>query len=639
MNANEIRTAYLAFFKERGHAVIPSSALVPENDPTTLFTGSGMQPLLPYLLGVDHPDGARLVDSQKCIRVQDIEEVGDNRHTTFFEMLGNWSLGDYTKAEQLPWFFAFLTDVVGLDPKRLYVTVYAGDEANGVPRDEAAAGIWKELFATKGIEASTGEMITEEQGATRGMNAGERIFYYQEKNWWSRQGGPEKMLAGEPGGPDSEVFFEFPDIEHDPSFGAKCHPNCDCGRYLEIGNSVFMEYRKTEQGFEKLAKPNVDFGGGLERIAAARVDSPDMFRVSLLWPLVEQVAAASGKEYAGNEYAFRVVADHVRAATFLIGDGVRPGNVERGYALRRLIRRAVRYADTLGVADALLGAASRTVVLQYAEAYPELVAKADEIVEVISGEEKKFRRTLASGAKELKALAASKGESINGDDLLTVHASHGYPFDLQVEELATLVPGLSEERLRAEFEAAMVRHREASRAGAEKKFGGHGLILDTGELKAATEEEVVIVTKLHTATHLLQSALREVLGNEVRQAGSDITAERTRFDFTFERKVTPEELKDVEDLVNRKIQEDLHVHCVEMPQQEALAAGALAFFRAKYADIVKVYYMGDTLETAWSKEFCGGPHVHSTKEVGTFAIRKEEAVAAGVRRVRGVLVG
>lgn len=638
MNAKEIRDAYLKFFAERGHAVIPSSPLVPENDPTTLFTGSGMQPLVPYLLGLEHPEGVRLVDSQKCIRVQDIDEVGDNRHTTFFEMLGNWSLGDYTKADQLPWFFEFLTDVVGLDPSRLYVTVYAGDPEYEVPRDEEAAEIWKALFARKGITASTGEMITEEQGAERGMESGERIFYYRAKNWWSRQGTPEKMLVGEPGGPDSEVFYEFSDIPHDPAFGAKCHPNCDCGRFLEIGNSVFMEYRKAEGGFEKLAKPNVDFGGGLERIAGAKVDSPDMFRISLLWPLVEQVSAASGKSYEGNEYAFRVVADHVRAATFLIADGVRPGNVERGYALRRLIRRAVRYADTLGVADALLGVASATVVDMYRDAYPYLADKASEIREVLDGEEQKFRRTLVSGAKELKRLAAEKGTSITGDDLLTVHASYGYPFDLSLEELAGTVPDLSQERLRVEFEAAMVKHREASRAGSEKKFGGHGLILDTGELKAATEEEVVIVTKLHTATHMLQSALREVLGPEVRQAGSDITAERTRFDFTFERKVTPEELQAVEELVNQKIQEDLHVHCVEMPKQEALAAGALAFFKAKYADIVKVYFMGDTLETAWSKEFCGGPHCHSTGEVGGFAIKKEEAVAAGIRRIRGVLV-
>lgn len=637
MNANDIRSAYLKFFEERQHKVIPSSALVPENDPTTLFTGSGMQPLVPYLLGMEHPDGVRLTDSQKCLRVQDIEEVGDNRHTTFFEMLGNWSLGDYFKREQLPWFFEFLTDVVGLDPQHLYVTVYAGDPDNDLPRDEEAAAIWKELFAKKGITAEIGEMITEEGGAERGIKDGERIFYYRDKNWWCRQGNPAKMPVGEPGGPDSEVFFEFTEVPHDTAFGAHCHPNCDCGRFLEIGNSVFMEYKKAEQGFEKLAKQNVDFGGGLERIAAAKVGSPDMFKVSLLWPLVAQVSAASGKPYEGNEYAFRVVADHIRAATFLIADGVRPGNVERSYALRRLIRRATRYADTLGVADALLGAASRTVVEQYAEAYPYLVEKQEEIVEVISAEEKKFRRTLKQGSDELVRLRKEKGDHITGEDLLTIHASYGYPVDLSLEELQRTMPHLNVEKLRDEFDAAMVKHREASRAGVEKKFGGHGLILDTGELKAATQEEVVIVTKLHTATHLLQSALRQVLGNEVRQFGSDITAERTRFDFNFERKLTPEEIQAVEDLVNEKINEDLPVHCVEMPKDEALAAGALAFFKAKYADIVKVYYMGETLESAWSKEFCGGPHVEHTNQVVHFKIKKEEAVAAGVRRIRGML--
>ena len=637
MNAQDIRAAYLKFFADRGHVVIPSSRLVPEDDPTTLFTGSGMQPMVPYLLGQEHPDGARLVDSQKCIRMQDIEEVGDNRHTTFFEMLGNWSLGDYFKEEQLPWIWEFLTGVVGLDPRRLYVSVFAGDEGYQLPRDDESVAIWQRLFGEKGIEAKVGEMISEEQAAERGMKEGERIFHYREKNWWCRQGGADKMPVGEPGGPDSEMFFEFADVPHDTRFGARCHPNCDCGRFLEIGNSVFMEYQKTGDGFEKLAKRNVDFGGGLERIAAAAIGNPDVFRISLLLPLVEQVEAASGKRYADHAYAFRVVADHVRAATFLIADGVRPGNVERGYALRRLIRRAVRYADTLGVADDILGAASATVIEQYRDAYPYLGPLAAEIRATLEDEERKFRRTLAAGSKELARLASEKGSAITGEDLLTVHASYGYPYELSLEELAERVPGLEKDRLGTEFEAAMQRHREASRAGAEKKFGGHGLILDTGELKASTPEEVGIVTRLHTATHLLQSALREVLGPEVRQAGSDITAERTRFDFTFERKLTPEEIAAVEDLVNRKIAEDLPVHCVEMPKQEALAAGALAFFKAKYADVVKVYFMGETLEVAWSKEFCGGPHVSSTKDVGAFRIRKEEAVAAGTRRIRGVL--
>ena len=637
MDASEIREKYLQFFKDRGHAEIASSSLVLEDDPTTLFTGSGMQQLMPYLLGEAHPSGVRLTDSQKSFREEDIDEVGDNRHTTFFEMLGNWSLGDYFKKEQLPWLFEFLTEVVGLDPKRLYVTVYAGDPENNLPKDTESAEIWQSLFAQHSIEAGVAEMITEEGGAERGMHAGERIFYYRGKNWWCRQGSPSKMPVGEPGGPDSEVFYEFATIEHDTKFGANCHPNCDCGRYMEIGNSVFMEYRKTETGFEKLAKQNVDFGGGLERIAAAALDSSDMFAISLLKPLIDSLVAASGKQYEDDPRPFRVVADHIRAATFLIADGVRPGNVGRGYALRRLIRRAVRYADTLGVADAILAVAGATVVQLYQGAYPYLASAEADIRAVFEGEEQKFRKTLKQGSGELARLHKEKASAITGEDLLTVHASYGYPIDLSIEELKTVMPDLDEDELRAQFATAMDKHREASRAGVEKKFGGHGLILDTGELKAATPEEVVIVTKLHTATHLLQSALRQVLGNEVRQSGSDITAERTRFDFNFERKLTPEELQAVEDLVNEKINEDLPVHMVEMPKDEALAAGALAFFKAKYADIVKVYYMGETLETAWSKEFCGGPHVEHTNQVVKFKIKKEEAVAAGVRRIRGVL--
>lgn len=636
MNANEIRAAYLKFFQARGHAVIPSSKLIPENDPTTLFTGSGMQPLVPYLLGEEHPEGVRLTDSQKCFRAQDIDEVGDNRHTTFFEMLGNWSLGDYFKAEQLPWFFEFLTDVVGLDPQRLYVTAYAGDPDNALPRDEEAAGIWKELFAKKGIAAETADMITEEGGAVRGMKPGERIFFYREKNWWCRQGNPAKMPVGEPGGPDSEVFFEFSDIPHDARFGANCHPNCDCGRFLEIGNSVFMEYKKAENGFEKLAKQNVDFGGGLERIAGAKLGDPDMFKVSLLWPLIEQVQAASGKEYAGNEAAFRVVADHIRAATFLIADGVRPSNVDRGYALRRLIRRAVRYADTLGVADALLGAASRTVVASYKDTYPVLAELESEIVEVIGGEEQKFRRTLSQGGKELAQLASSKGEGITGEDLLTIHASYGYPFDLSIEELRSSLK-LDEERLRDEFDKAMTGHREKSRAGAEKKFGGHGMYDENGDIRTSSPEEYEKVSRLHTATHMIQSALREVLGPEVRQAGSDITAERTRFDFTFDRKLTDEELKRVEDLVNEKIAEDLPMEMFEMPREEAAKTGALTVMNAKYGDTVRVWRIGYDWDDAFSKEFCGGPHVKRTGEIGRIRIAKQEAVAAGIRRVRAVI--
>lgn len=626
MDANQIRAAYLKFFQEKQHALIPSSALVPDNDPTTLFTGSGMQPLVPYLLGMEHPEGNRLVDSQKCIRVQDIEEVGDNRHTTFFEMLGNWSLGDYFKADQLPWFFEFLTDVVGLDPQRLYVTVYAGDEANDLPRDEDSAGIWKELFAKKGITAGIGEMITEEQGAARGMESGERIFYYRDKNWWCRQGNPEKMPVGEPGGPDSEVFFEFPEISHDTSYGAKCHPNCDCGHFLEIGNSVFMQYRKTETGFEKLPKQNVDFGGGLERIAAAANNDPDVFRSSLFSPLLSRITELSGTTYEGNEYSYRVLADHLKASAFLITDGVVPSNSERGYVLRRLIRRAIVRADKLGMTgDALLGIFQALPGL-YEDTYPVLKEKAAQISDVFVTEERKFRKTLSEGEQKLR----------EGIDMFTMYTTYGYPVELSLEILN--VTGEEREKGIERFEAQMEEHREKSRAGAEKKFGGHGMYDENGDIRTSSPEEYEKVSKLHTATHMIQSALRVVLGNEVHQAGSDITAERTRFDFTFDRKLTEEELKRVEDLVNEKIKEDLPMEMFEMPRDEADKTGALTVQKAKYGDLVRVWRIGYDWDNAFSKEFCGGPHVKRTGEIGGIRISKQEAVAAGVRRIRGVLV-
>ncbi len=625
MNANDIRSAYLKFFEERGHTVIPSSSLTPENDPTTLFTGSGMQPLVPYLLGQEHPDGARLADSQKCLRVQDIEEVGDNRHTTFFEMLGNWSLGDYFKKEQLPWFFEFLTEVVKLDPERLYVTVYAGDPDNDLPRDEEAAGIWQGLFAKKGVSNGIGEMVTEEEAATRGMKEGERIFYYRDKNWWCRQGSPAKMPVGEPGGPDSEVFFEFSGIPHDPAFGAHCHPNCDCGRFLEIGNSVFMEYKKTENGFDKLAKQNVDFGGGLERIAAAAVGDPDVFQTALFKPLLDRIAERSGSAYEGNEYSYRVLADHLKASAFLIADGVVPSNSARGYVLRRLLRRAIVRADKLGLQGDSLLSIFQVLPEIYADTYPVLTEKASEISEVFVAEERKFRKTLSEGAQKL-------GEGV---DLFTMYTTYGYPVELSLEILN--VAGEEREARIAEFQKQMDEHREKSRAGAEKKFGGHGMYDENGDIRTSSPEEYEKVSRLHTATHMIQSALREVLGPEVRQAGSDITAERTRFDFTFDRKLTDEELKRVEDLVNEKIREDLPMEMFEMPREEADKTGALTVMNAKYGDVVRVWRIGYDWDGAFSKEFCGGPHVKRTGEIGGIRISKQEAVAAGIRRIRGVL--
>jgi alanyl-tRNA synthetase len=371
MNAQEIRNKYLKFFEERGHKVIPPASLVPQDDPTTLFTGSGMQPLIPYLLGEAHPEGTRLVDSQTCFRAEDMDEVGDNRHTTFFEMLGNWSLGDYFKEEQLPWVWEFYTKVVELDPEKLYVTCFIGDENTGVPKDTESAEIWKRLYKEAGIEAKEAEMGSEEEAAQKGMGDG-RIFYYDaSKNWWSREGKPNNMREGEPGGPDSEMFYDF-GIEHNKKFGEHCHPNCDCGRFGEVGNSVFMAYRKIGDKFEKLPKPNVDFGGGLERIAAAANNDPDMFKISLLKPIVEGLEKLSGKEYEQHTASMRVIADHLRAAVFLVADGVVPSNKERGYVLRRLLRRAIRYAFDLGIEQDLCEKVAKIIIDLYGPDFSEI---------------------------------------------------------------------------------------------------------------------------------------------------------------------------------------------------------------------------------------------------------------------------
>ena len=634
MESKEVRRKFLEFYKAKEHAIIPSASLVPGGDVTTLFTGSGMQPMMPYLLGEPHPLGRRIADSQKSFRAEDIDEVGDNRHTTFFEMLGNWSFGDYWKEEQLSWVFEFLTKVVGLDPQRLYVTVFAGDEEAGVPKDEESPETWVRLFKSVGIDAKVVELMTEERGYKEGMQGG-RIFYYgSKKNWWSRAGAPSKMPAREPGGPDSEMFYDFGaltssgEARHDLKLGPECHPNCDCGRFMEIGNSVFMEYMKTEAGtFEKLKQRNVDFGGGLERIAAASSGDPDVFNIDILKPLIDAIRAAAKNSNIRSE---RIIADHVRAAVFLIADGVRPSNKERGYLLRRLIRRAVMHGHYLiGLPSGFLQKTIGTLIASYVGEYPELTTNQAEIQDVFAKEQEAFEKTYESGIKEFEKIL-SVGSTISGAAAFLLLSTYGFPIEL-TEELAGQ-KGRAVDR--AEFENEMGKHRAVSRAGAEKKFGGHGLILDTGELKAGNEEDMKKVIRLHTATHLLQMALREVLGNDVHQMGSDVTPERTRFDFSFVRKMTPEEIQKTEEIVNFKIKENLPVRFREMSKAEAEKIGAMSFFKEKYPDPVKVYYIGHDIAFAWSKEFCGGPHVDRTGEVGKVKIIKEEAVSAGVRRIR-----
>ncbi|MCA9324475.1 alanine--tRNA ligase, partial [Candidatus Saccharibacteria bacterium] len=405
MNAQQVRQAYLDFMKQNGHVVIPRALLVPQNDPTTLFTGSGMQPLLPYLLGEEHPDGVRLVDSQTCLRAQDIEEVGDNRHTTFFEMLGNWSLGDYFKKDQLPWFFDFLTTIVGLEPAKLYVTCFIGDKQYDIPKDNESVKIWQELFAEKGITAETQELGSEADGAAKGMKPGARIFFYDaSKNWWWRGDKISDMPNGEPGGTTSEVFYEFDHIPHNKDYGEHCHPNCDCGRFMEIGNSVFMEYVKTGQGFAKLPKQNVDFGAGLERIAAAALDNPDIFQISLMLPILNKLEAISGKKYESHTESMRVIADHLRAATFLAVDGVTPSNKEQGYVMRRLLRRAIRFAFELGVEQNFMEQIVPVIADLYHEDFPEVVKNREKVIDVLVKEEKAFRQTIRKGIRELEKL-------------------------------------------------------------------------------------------------------------------------------------------------------------------------------------------------------------------------------------------
>ena len=629
MNAQEIRSKYLEFFKARDHAIIPRALLVPQNDPTTLFTGSGMQPLVPYLLGEEHPSGTRLVDSQTCIRVQDIEEVGDNRHTTFFEMLGNWSLGDYFKEQQIPWFWEFLTSEIKLDPERIFVTCFIGDEASGVPRDTEAADIWTELFEKAGVDTKRVDLDTEENGAKVGDQGGRIFFYGNKKNWWSRSGTPHEMPVGEPGGPTTEMFYLFPEVEHNPEYGEKCHVNCDCGRYIELGNSVFMAYVKTEEGVKPLPKRNVDYGGGLERIAAAALDSPDVFKISLLWPIVEKLEELSGKKYDSHTNAMRVVADHLRGATFLAVDGVKPSNKEQGYVMRRLLRRAIRFAFELGIEQNFLQEVVPVIADLYEHDFPEVKAQRQEVIETLIREEKVFRQTLRKGVNELRKMG-ERGE-LTGEHVFTLYDTYGFPVELSVEEAALQGFAVSQS-WQQEFEAKMAEQRARSQTAAKGIFKG-GLGGQTLQHK-----------KYHTATHLMYQALREVLGGHVVQRGSNITEERLRFDFSHPEKVTPEQLKQVEDIVNEQIEKDLKVSWQEYPAKVAIEEkGALGQFGDRYGDTVKVYKMiADGADKPFSFEICGGPHVDHTAQLAEggkrFKILKEEASSAGVRRIKAALV-
>jgi alanyl-tRNA synthetase len=591
MTGDELRAHFLRYLEARGHTLIPSAPLVPENDPTVLFTTAGMHPLVPFLLGEAHPEGRRLTNAQKCLRTDDIDEVGDISHNTFFEMLGFWSLGDYWKADSLRWTLDWLTEALGLDHARLWVTIFAGDEQ--VPGDEEAAQVWRDLG------------VPEERIVRLG----------RADNWW----GP----VGETGpcGPDSELFY---DTLREPC-GPDCRPGCDCGKFVEIGNNVFLQFNRTAEGtYVPLAQRNVDVGLGLERLTAMHQGVPDSYGTDLFAPLMSHIAGIEGQPLSDPERHTRlrrIVADHVRAATFLIADGVTPANTERGYICRRLVRRAVRAGHELGVTGSFTAGLAQVVIERYGAVYPELVREREGILAALTREEERFRRTLARGLREFARVVEGlrrNGETVlSGEQIFHLFDTNGFPPELSAElaaeqGLAADLPGFRE-RFRA--------HQELSRQANQHKFAGG--LADHSER----------VTRLHTATHLLQQALRDVLGDHVHQMGSNITAERLRFDFSHETRLTPDEIARVEARVNEQIARDLRVSVATMPLGEALASGALAFFGERYGDMVKVYSIGD-----YSREVCGGPHVAHTGGMGRFHILKVESIGHGTQRIRAKLV-
>ena len=593
MTSGELRSMWLNFFKSKGHAVIPSASVIPENDPTVLFTTAGMHPLVPYLLGSKHPAGTRLTDVQKCIRTGDIDEVGDASHLTFFEMLGNWSLGDYFKKEMIAWSWEFLTspEYLGLDKDKLAFTVFEGE--GDIPRDEEAANYWMENGVKK-----------------------ENIYFLpREHNWW----GPAGQTG--PCGPDTEMFI----IKDQPPCGPNCSPACSCGRFLEIWNDVFMQYNKKEDGtFEPLAHKNVDTGMGLDRTICILQGKKSVYDTDVFSGILAKIAELSGKEYGSDEEttrAFRIVADHIRCATFMMGDekGITPSNTDQGYILRRLIRRAIRFAGRLGIEEGKLHLIAQQVISQYGEVYPELKANQERILSELNLEEERFQKTIKQGMKEFEKLATYLKEPvIPGKSAFRLYDTFGFPIEF-TEELAA-ERGFQVDR--EGYEAAFKKHQELSHAGAEQRFKGG--LADTG----------IQTARLHTATHLLLAGLKKILSPDIQQRGSNITAERLRFDFNFPRPVTKEELAQVEAFVNQAISEDVPVVCQEMSVDQAKQEGATGIFESKYGDVVKVY----TVE-GWSKEICGGPHASHTGELGHFKIKKEQSSSAGVRRIKAVLEG
>lgn len=625
MNANEIRQKFLDFQVKHGHKIIQPAPLVLEGDPTTLFTGSGMQPLLPYLLGEPHKDGKRLTDSQPSMRLQDIEDVGDPRHTTVFEMLGNWSLGDYFKEEQIRNFFEFLTGVVGLDPHKIYVTCFIGNEKYGIPKDTEAAEIWQAVFKEAGIEAKIAEIGSAENGDKRGIKPGERIFFYDDhENWWSRGGGCESTPIGDPCGPDSEVFYDFGEDKQDVEKYGLAHPASDGARFMEIGNQVFMQYKRNADGtFSELEHKNVDFGGGLERISAAAIGSFDVFKISLMKPIIDKLEEISGKSYDNNTDEMRVIADHIRGAYLLAAQGLVPSNKTQGYAMRRLIRRAILRALDLGISTNFLSEIVPIVAENYRELPDSILTHRDSALDALLKEEKAFRQTLNKGLKELSKLSKNSN-TLSGYDLFKLQDTYGFPLELSVEECYHQNVNLSK-NYKEEFDEALKEQRERSQTASKGMFKGG--LEDHGEK----------TIKYHTATHLLLAALQKHIDPSIAQKGSNTTSERTRFDFNCDHKLTPEEIAKVEAQVNEWIAADLPVVYDEYDKSYARdVLKAHGEFWDKYPDVLKVYTIGD-FENPVSREVCGGPHVEHTGTIGHFKIVKEESSSAGVRRIKAIL--
>lgn len=623
MNANEIRQKFLDFQVKKGHKIIAPAPLVLENDSTTLFTGSGMQPLLPYLLGKTHPDGTRLTDSQPSLRLQDIEDIGDPRHTTVFEMLGNWSLGDYFKREQIENVFEFLTKEIGLNPEKIYVTCFIGNEKYGIPKDEEAAKIWQEVFAKAGIDAKIAEIGSAKDGDERGIKEGERIFFYDDKeNWWSRGGGIETTPLGDPCGPDSELFYDFGEDKQDVEKFGKSHPASDGARFMEIGNQVFMQYRRNDDGtFSELEKKNVDFGGGLERIAAAAIDSFDVFRTSLMKPITDKIEEISGRKYENNTDEMRIITDHLRGAYLLSAQGLVPSNKQQGYALRRLIRRAILKALDLGIEQNFLSEIVPIISENYKTLPDSILTNRNDVEKVLLKEESAFRHTLNKGLKELHRM---KDNGLTGVELFKLQDTYGFPLELSVEEAFKENIKLSE-NWRKEFDEALDEQRKRSKTASKGMFKGG--LEDHGEQ----------TVKYHTACHLLLAALQKHIDDGICQKGSNITSERVRFDFNVDHRLEKDELEKVENQVNEWISADLPVVFADYEKSYAKnELGAHGQFWDKYPEMLTVYTIGDK-KSPISCEVCGGPHVQRTGELGHFKIIKEESSSAGVRRIKAIL--